>query len=434
MLLQSSPADDQAENRKIREQLKLQVQERKLLLKKISMLKEQLGTVSDTRSDIECKNRNLSKNMKETRRVSRDIIPNTEHGVQCDLGIPHAFGDANSEAPGYRDIIVKLNKKLTNATNACDTLRDQLEEILDTAEHVVGKSDIDKMKDVLEKSRSVSRNLANDLNTGIQCEEDLNESFMEERMENPLSDASTWNMELPNLADMQLCSSPDLLFEEQGQRFDQQYPEDVCSNVIEHLSEQIEKRKADLADKSDYITNIEDELAHKDDIIKDQSDTINEYREEILKLEEKLFGPRYCPVMDQKHKEQEKRQRKRPLRKGDRKHRVKPLKMEAQALSCDSDSWSDPERGISLARIGLPNSFPEHASKCSCENDILLSDSEDNQASMFSDTVIHNMASNTFRAKLSIPMHSSPRRPHWALEHWYVTLRPKVGHFRVKWT
>jgi len=370
------------ENRKIRDQLKLQVQERKLLLKKISMLKEQLGPVSDTKSDIDCKNKNLSKNLKESRRVSRDIIPNMEHGVQCDLGVPHALVDATSEAHVYKDIIVKLNKKLANATNACDTLRDQLEEILDTAEHVVEKGDIDKIKDVLEKSRSVSRNLSNDLNTGVQSEEDLNGSFMEERMENPLSDASTWNMELPNLADMQLCSSPDLLFERQGHRFDEQFPEDVCSNVIEHLSEQIEKRNTELAQKSNYITNIEDELAHKDDIIKDQSDTINEYREEILKLEENLYGPRYCPVMDQKHKEQEKRQRKRPLKKGDRKSKVKPLKMEAQALSVDSDSWSDPDRGVSLARIGLPNSFPEQTSKCSCENDILLSDSEENHATV----------------------------------------------------
>merc|ERR1719270_1205394 len=37
-----------SENRKIRDQLKLQVQERKLLLKKISMLKEQLGSLSET--------------------------------------------------------------------------------------------------------------------------------------------------------------------------------------------------------------------------------------------------------------------------------------------------------------------------------------------------------------------------------------------------
>jgi len=386
-----------AENRKIRDQLKLQVQERKLLLKKISMLKEQLGSVSDAKSDLDCKNRNVSKNIKELRRIPKEHIPNSEHGVQCDLGSSHTFMDASSDASMYKDIIVKLNKKLANATNACDTLRDQLEEILDTAEHIVEKGDIDKIKDVLEKSRSVSRNLSNNLNTGVLSEDDMNGSFIEEKMENPLSDASTWNMELPNLADMQLCSSPDLLFERQGQQFDDQFPEDVCSNVIEHLSEQIEKRNLELAQKCDYITSIEDECAHKDDIIKDQSDTINEYREEILKLEENLYGPRYCPVMDGKHKEQEKRQRKRPRRKGDRKPKVKSLKMEAQALSVDSDSWSDPERGISLARIGLPNSFPEQSSKCNCDKDYLLSDSEENQASKALDGASCKLASKLAR-------------------------------------
>ena len=200
-------------------------------------------------------------------------------------------------------------------------------------------------------------------------------------MEQPLSDASTWNMELPNLADMQLCSSPDLLFERQGQRFEEHLPEEVCNNVMDHLSEQIEKRNVELSQRCDYITSIQDELAHKDDIIKDQCDTINEYREEILKLEENLYGPRYCPVMDEKHKEQEKRQRKRSRKKQVLKQKHMSLKKETQALSHDSDSWSDPEQGVSLARIGLPNSFPEQSEKCTCDNNYLLSDSGESQAS-----------------------------------------------------
>jgi len=394
-----------AENRKIRDQLKLQVQERKLLLKKIRMLKEQLCSVSDAKSDFDCKNQNVSKNIKELSRISEEHVQNSEHGIQCDLGLSNSYLEVNSGTSMYKEIIVSLNKKLANATNACDTLREQLEEILDTAEHVVEKEDIAKIKDVLAKSRSVSRNLSNDLNTGIISEDDMNGSFIEEKLENPLSDASTWNMELPNLADMQLCSSPELLFERQGNRFDEQFPEDVCNNVIEHLSEQIEKRNVELSQKCDYITSIEDELNNKDDIIKDQSDTINEYREEILKLEENLYGPKYCPVMDEKHKQQEKRQRKRPRRKGEQKSKIKLLKNEAQALSVDSDSWSDPDRGVSLARIGLPNSFPEQTSKCNCDNDYFLSDSEENQTnkmfySLEFSEVILNESSNEYEVPL----------------------------------
>eukprot|EP00092_Neocalanus_flemingeri_P013649 GFUD01014722.1.p1 GENE.GFUD01014722.1~~GFUD01014722.1.p1 ORF type:complete len:828 (+),score=212.12 GFUD01014722.1:267-2486(+) len=346
------------------------------------MLKEQLTSVTEGKNEIDCKNLNVSKNRKDFRRISEEHVLNSEHGIQCDLGSSHSVIEANSGASMYKEIIVSLNKKLANATNACDTLREQLEEILDTAEHVVEKGDIEKIKDVLEKSRSVSRNLSNDLSTGIISEDELNGSFIEEKLENPLSDASTWNMELPNLADMQLCSSPELLLKRQGHRFDEQFPEDVCNNVIEHLSEQIEKGNLQLAQKCDYITSIEEELNNKDDIIKDQSDTINEYREEILKLEENLYGPRYCPVMDEKHKQQETRKIRRPQRKKEPKRKVKLLKNVAQALSVDSDSWSDPDHNVSLARIGLPNSFPEQTSNCNCDNDFLLSDSAEDQTNL----------------------------------------------------
>ena len=87
--------------------------------------------------------------------------------------------------------------------------------------------------------------------TGTQCyiEEDLSleereerERFLEEKIDNPLSDSSTWNTELPNIgntrreqdqnnkdisADVQLCSSPELLFE---------YENTKSSNPL-HLSE-----------------------------------------------------------------------------------------------------------------------------------------------------------------------------------------------------
>ena len=71
--LDDSPTT-KAENRKIRDQLKLQVQERKLLLKKISMLKEQLGAVSDTRSYVDCKT-----HLKESRRISEEKVENTNN-------------------------------------------------------------------------------------------------------------------------------------------------------------------------------------------------------------------------------------------------------------------------------------------------------------------------------------------------------------------
>jgi len=355
------------ENKKIKDQLKLQIQERKLLLKKISMLKEQLGTVSEERSDTECKK---AKDEKD----AMNKIENSEHGVQCDLGFSQA--DPGSEVSIYKEMIVNLNKKLANATTACDTLREQLEEILDTAEN----GDADHIKSVLEKGRSVSRNISDDLNRGITPEPDMNGSFIEEEVDNPLSDASTWNMELPTLSEMKLCSSPELQFDMQGHRFGEDTSKDVCNNVIEHLTEQIEKSNAELVQKCDYITSIEDELAQKNEVIKEQSETINEYREDIIKLEENMYGPKFCFVLDEKHKEQEKRSRRRGRRKRTSRSIGDTLQAEAQAVS-DSDWWSAPEPGVSLARIGLPRQFPQHSSCCTCETTHLLSDSGENTTS-----------------------------------------------------
>jgi len=355
------------ENKKIKDQLKLQIQERKLLLKKISMLKEQLGTVSEERSDTECKK---AKDEKD----AMNKIENSEHGVQCDLGFSQA--DPGSEVSLYKEMIVNLNKKLANATTACDTLREQLEEILDTAEN----GDADHIKSVLEKGRSVSRNISDDLNRGITPEPDMNGSFIEEEVDNPLSDASTWNMELPTLSEMKLCSSPELQFDMQGHRFGEDTSKDVCNNVIEHLTEQIEKSNAELVQKCDYITSIEDELAQKNEVIKEQSETINEYREDIIKLEENMYGPKFCFVLDEKHKEQEKRSRRRGRRKRTNRSIGDTLQAEAQAVS-DSDWWSAPEPGVSLARIGLPRQFPQHSSCCTCETTHLLSDSGENTTS-----------------------------------------------------
>ena len=357
------------ENKKIKDQLKLQIQERKLLLKKISMLKEQLGTVSEERSDTECKK---AKDEKD----AMNKIENSEHGVQCDLGFSQA--DPGSEVSLYKEMIVNLNKKLANATTACDTLREQLEEILDTAEN----GDADHIKSVLEKGRSVSRNISDDLNRGITPEPDMNGSFIEEEVDNPLSDASTWNMELPTLSEMKLCSSPELQFDMQGHRFGEDTSKDVCNNVIEHLTEQIEKSNAELVQKCDYITSIEDELAQKNEVIKEQSETINEYREDIIKLEENMYGPKFCFVLDEKHKEQEKRSRRRGRRKRTNRSIGDTLQAEAQAVS-DSDWWSAPEPGVSLARIGLPRQFPQHSSCCTCETTHLLSDSGENTTSEY---------------------------------------------------
>ena len=48
--------------------------------------------------------------------------------------------------------------------------------------------------------------------------------------------------------------------------------------------------------------------------------------------------------------------------------------------SLESESLSEPEAGVSLARIGLPLSYPDNLESCNCDRNNLLSDSDDKQS------------------------------------------------------
>merc|ERR1719394_2297636 len=107
-----------------------------------------------------------------------------------------------------------------------------------------------------------------DLNCNRKPEEDI-----DEKIDNPLSDTSTWNTELPNIADVQLCSSPELLFDcEHSQKPTSQHFNEagLNSTLIEHLSQQLELYKSQVSAKTDYIANLEEDLVVKEDMIKNE--------------------------------------------------------------------------------------------------------------------------------------------------------------------
>jgi len=277
-----------SENKKIRDQLKLQVQERKLLLKKISMLKEQLGSVSET---------------------EHKTLPVTEQ--------------------------FRLGTRCVDVGTQC-------------------------LMDLDNDTRDISRHRKDDI---------------DEKIDNPLSDTSTWNTELPNIADVQLCSSPELLFDcEHSQKPTSQHFNEagLNSTLIEHLSQQLELYKSQVSAKTDYIANLEEDLVVKEDMIKDQNEAINDYREEILRMEESMYQPKYCPIIDGKRKMQSSSARRR-IKFRQRPHY--PAGVGVCRDSLDSDDWSEPEAGVSIARIGLPNSYPELGA-CDCDRQSLLSDDE----------------------------------------------------------
>ena len=166
---------------------------------------------------------------------------------------------------------------------------------------------------------------------------------------------------------------------EHGKLSNYHLSEGLSSTLVEHLSQQLESYKCELSGKREEITVLHTELADKEDLIRDQLDTINEYREEMVRLGDNMYEARYCPVLENKRKMRRARGsrggRPRPGR------RTRPrLEAAGRDRSLESESLSEPEAGVSLARIGLPLSYPDNPDNCSCDRNNLLSDSDDKQS------------------------------------------------------
>ena len=180
---------------------------------------------------------------------------------------------------------------------------------------------------------------------GTQCDAFVEDRrYLDDKLDNPLSDTSTWNTELPNIADVQLCSSPELLFdcEHPDRERGPLLGDGAGATLIEHLSQQLETCKSQIATKTSYIATLEDDLAVKEDVIKDQTDQLGEYREELSRVEESLYGPRLCPDNRQKVRGPRRRRRLKP--------RIGATKFLTNRDSGDTDEWSEPETGVSIER------------------------------------------------------------------------------------
>ena len=151
------------------------------------------------------------------------------------------------------------------------------------------------------------------------------------------------------------------------------FPSGLTATLVEHLSQQLESYKSELSSKLEHISVLQTELADKEDVIKEQLDTITDYREEMVRLGDNTYDSSYCPVLETKRKAR------RTARRSVKRKRTRLEPCGGQDKSLESDSWSEPEVGVSLARIGLPLSFPELSTNCNCDRN-LLSESDDKQS------------------------------------------------------
>ncbi|XP_023345428.1 uncharacterized protein LOC111714527 [Eurytemora carolleeae] len=255
-------------------------------------------------------------------------------------------------------------------------------------------------------SRDLSRSVGNSLIRNMEENVDLESETS--------SDESTWNLELPNILGINLDSDSENTeltkdsreaehaglggfghggheahggHRELGELGELGGPaeddSDVCNHVIQHLHEEIEKREINLRSNQSIISSIQSELREKDRIIREQVETINSYREELVCLDDPTsYGGGNPPCPNQRRREAERsqlRRLRRRVKQGLEKRSTPETNVGiAQALSGDSSDYSEPEPGISLARIGLQPQLlnDEH---CVCNSSIFLSDSETEQ-------------------------------------------------------
>ena len=172
---------------------------------------------------------------------------------------------------------------------------------------------------------------------GTQCDKDIipDRLYIEDKIENPLSDTSTWNTELPNIADVQLCSSPELLFDCEQTEQASLLTDGVGVTLIEHLSQQLETCKSQIEAKTSYIAALEEDMAAKEE-------QLGEYREELAKVEDSVHGLRLCPEMRRTKSSDKRLRRLKP--------RIGAIKFLANRDSVDTDEWSEPETGVSIQR------------------------------------------------------------------------------------
>jgi len=232
----------ESDNKKMDDQLKLQIQERKLLLKKISMLKEQLG---HQKEDIE----KLS-DKKEIKDVAQ----------QCNLDKSLTTEVYKENLSRFRETTLTLKNRLAKSIESLREFHKNQEKFVHMVEVIVEMNDInirDEIINLLNESKQISKIP----NEAVQAE-DLD--FFD-----PMSISS--------------CSSSS---SESCESIDHEL--DNCDmNILEYVKKEKDKQRKILKRNSSIIFQLEDELLIGDALTYGQMKIINDLKNNLGKLQNK---------------------------------------------------------------------------------------------------------------------------------------------------
>ena len=232
----------ESDNKKIDDQLKLQIQERKLLLKKISMLKEQLG---HQKEDIE----KLS-DKKEIKEV----------GQQCNLDKSLTTEVYKENLSRFRETTLTLKNRLAKSIDSLRDFQKNQEKFLHMVEVIVEMNDINIRDEIM--------NL-------------LNESKQISKIPNETEDVHAEDFDIFDPMSISSCSSSS---SDSCESIDNEL--DNCDiNILEYVKKEKDKQRKILKRNSSIIFQLEDELLIGDALTYGQMKIINDLKNNLGKLQ-----------------------------------------------------------------------------------------------------------------------------------------------------
>lgn len=228
------------DNKKLDDQLKLQIQERKLLLKKISMLKEQLGHQNE---DIE----KLS-DKKDTKEVAQ----------QCNLDKQLTTQVYKENLSRFRETTLTLKDRLAKSIESLTELQKNQEKFVHMVEVIVEMNDInirDEIKNLLNESKHISK------------------------IPSETEDVQVEDFDLFDPMSISSCSS---LSSDSCESVANEL--NNCNiNILDHVKKEKEKQKRN----SSIIFQLEDELLVGDALTYGQMEIIDDLKNNLEKLQNK---------------------------------------------------------------------------------------------------------------------------------------------------
>jgi len=246
-----------SDNKNLDDQLKLHIHERKLLLKKISMLKDQLG--SNDHQIENCKIEDLESDKKVA-----DAKESRDAELQCNLDQSSVILEAyKHNLSRYRRNTLSLKKKLADSIESLQEFRKSHDKFVHMVDVIVNMDDINTIDEI--------SNLVNDTKKIFETQYE-NEEFQVEDVDfldtMSISSSSLSSDSYENVRNFQ-------------------------TSIVQYLKKETKEQEKNLNKNYSLISTMEDELLMRDALTDGQIGIINDLKTKFVKIqEEKNFQNR----------------------------------------------------------------------------------------------------------------------------------------------